>query len=83
MKQLLSRTVFSACLLLIVLAPLALAQKPVVTLSATSLSFATREAGTMSAAQVVTLTNTGNATLTITQLAAEAPTRFSTISAPR
>lgn len=70
MKQLLSRTVFSACLLLIVLAPLALAQKPVVTLSATSLSFATREAGTMSAAQVVTLTNTGNATLTITQLAA-------------
>lgn len=57
-------------LLLIFTASLALAQKPVVTLSATSLNFGTTEAGTMTAAQVVTLTNTGNAVLTITQLSA-------------
>ena len=41
-----------------------------VTLSATSLKFGTIEAGTMSPVQVVTLTNTGNAVLTITQLSA-------------
>ena len=59
-----------SALLLMVIAPLAMAQKPVVTLSATSLNFGTTEAGTMTAAQVVTLTNTGNAVLTITQLSA-------------
>ncbi len=57
-------------LLLIVMAPPAMAQQPIVTLSATSLNFGTTEAGTMTAAQVVTLTNTGNAVLTITQLSA-------------
>jgi len=56
--------------LLIVMAPLAMAQKPVVTLSTTSLNFGTAEAGTMTAAQVVTLTNTGTAALNITQLSA-------------
>ncbi len=61
---------FYTGLLLIVMAPLAIAQKPVVTLSATSLDFGTAEAGTMTAAQVVTLTNTGNAVLNITQLSA-------------
>ncbi len=57
-------------LLLIVTATLAMAQQPVVTLSATSLNFGATEAGTMTAAQVVTLTNTGNAALNITQLSA-------------
>jgi len=47
-----------------------MAQKPVVKLSTTSLNFGTIEAGTMSLAQVVTLTNTGDAVLTITQLSA-------------
>ncbi|MGA8215546.1 MAG: choice-of-anchor D domain-containing protein [Candidatus Sulfotelmatobacter sp.] len=55
-------------LILSVIAPLATAQQPVVTLSATSLKFGAIEAGTMSPAQVVTLTNTGNAVLTITHL---------------
>ena len=55
-------------LLLIVIAPSAIAQQPVVTLSATSLKFGTIEAETTSPVQVVTLTNTGNAVLTITQL---------------
>lgn len=61
---------FYVGLILIVIAPLAMAQQPVVTLSATSLNFGTTEAGTMTAAQVVTLTNTGNAALNITQLSA-------------
>src|SRR6202140_1429270 len=56
--------------LLIVMAPLAMAQKPVVTLSTTSLNFGTAEAGTMTVAQVITLTNTGTAALNITQLSA-------------
>ena len=41
---------------------------PSVTLSTGSLTFATQLVGTSSASQVVTLTNTGNATLTITSL---------------
>jgi hypothetical protein len=41
-----------------------MAQQPIVTLPATSLS--TLAAGTMSPMQVVTLTNTGDAVLTIT-----------------
>jgi hypothetical protein len=61
---------FYTGLLLIVMAPLAMAQKPVVTLSTTSLNFGTTEAGTMTAAQVVTLTNTGTAALNITTLSA-------------
>jgi hypothetical protein len=58
------------CSLLIAVAPFAMAQKPIVTLSPTSLNFGTVEAGTMSLPQVVTLTNTGTAALTITQLGA-------------
>ena len=61
---------FYSGLVLMVIAPLAMAQTPIVTLSATSLNFGTTEAGTMTAAQVVTLANTGNAALTITQLTA-------------
>src|SRR5271169_198154 len=61
---------FYTGLLLIVMAPLAMAQKPVVTLSTSTLNFGTTEAGTMTAAQVVTLTNTGDAVLNITQLSA-------------
>jgi hypothetical protein len=64
MKQRLPFAFYSG-LLLMVIAPLAMAQEPIVTLSATSLSFGTLEAGTMSPAQVVTLTNTGDAVLTI------------------
>jgi hypothetical protein len=56
--------------LLTIVAPLAMADAPVVTLSATTLNFGTTEAGTMTAAQVVTITNTGNAALNITQLSA-------------
>jgi len=41
---------------------------PSVTLSTGNLTFATQLVGTSSASQVVTLTNTGNATLTITSL---------------
>jgi len=62
--------VFYVGLLLFVTAPFAMAGEPVVTLSPTSLNFGTIEAGTMSLAQVVTLTNTGDAPLTITQLSA-------------
>jgi HYDIN/CFA65/VesB family protein/ASPM-SPD-2-Hydin domain-containing protein len=61
---------FCLVLLLIVIAPLAMASGPIVTLSATTLNFGTTEAGTMTAAQVVTLTNTGTAALDITQLSA-------------
>ncbi|HTW32031.1 MAG TPA: choice-of-anchor D domain-containing protein [Candidatus Sulfotelmatobacter sp.] len=57
-------------ILLLLAGPLATAQAPIVTLSTKSLNFGTVEAGTMSLAQVVTLTNTGNAVLTITQLTA-------------
>ncbi len=56
--------------LLLMVTPFAMAQAPVVTLSATTLNFGTAEAGTMTAAQVVKLTNTGNATLNISQLGA-------------
>ena len=42
---------------------------PAVTLSPTSLTFPTQLVGTKSAAQTVTLTNTGNATLSITSIA--------------
>lgn len=56
--------------LLMVIAPLAIGQQPVVTLSATSLKFGTLEAESTSPVQVVTLTNTGNAVLTITELSA-------------
>ncbi len=41
---------------------------PLVTLNPTSLTFATQDIGTKSAPQVVTLTNVGNATLTITSI---------------
>ncbi len=61
---------FYVGLLLLATAPLAMAQKPIVTLSPTSLNFGTVEAGTMALAQVVKLTNTGDAALTITQLSA-------------
>jgi sugar lactone lactonase YvrE len=43
---------------------------PVATLSATSLSFSIQQIGTASATQQVTLTNTGSAALTITNIAA-------------
>src|ERR1700683_1538077 len=69
MNRYLSRAFYSG-LLLIAIAPHAMAQKPVVKLSPTSLNFGTVEAGTMSLPQVVTLTNTGDAALTITQLGA-------------
>jgi hypothetical protein len=42
---------------------------PAIQLSATSLSFAAQQAQTASAAQSITVTNTGNAALTISQLA--------------
>ncbi len=45
---------------------------PVVSLTATSLTFASQVVGTTSASQSVTLTNTGNAALTITSIAASA-----------
>jgi hypothetical protein len=44
------------------------AQAPVVSLSPTSLSFSSQAVGITSAAQVVTLTNSGSATLQITQI---------------
>lgn len=59
---------FFACLVLIVAAPIAMAQA--VKFSPTSLNFGTITAGNMTLPQVVTLTNTGTATLDITQLAA-------------
>ena len=43
---------------------------PAVSLSATNLTFSNQQVGTVSAAQNVTLTNTGNATLTITSIVA-------------
>jgi hypothetical protein len=46
--------------------------QPVVSLSPTSLNFGSVPVGTTSAAQTVTLTNTGNATLNITSLTASA-----------
>ena len=45
----------------------------VATLSQTSLTFATQTVGTTSAAQTVTLTNTGNATLNITSISSSNP----------
>ena len=59
---------FFTCLVLIVTAPIAMAQA--VKFSPTSLNFGTITAGNMTLPQVVTLTNTGTATLDITQLAA-------------
>jgi Abnormal spindle-like microcephaly-assoc'd, ASPM-SPD-2-Hydin len=43
---------------------------PVVTLSSSSLTFASQTVGTTSAAQTVTMSNTGNASLTLTSVAA-------------
>src|SRR5260370_42324695 len=43
---------------------------PVVSLSATSLTFASQTVGTTSAAQSVTLSNTGNASLSLTSISA-------------
>jgi hypothetical protein len=63
---------FLTCLVLIAIAPIAMGQA-VVKLSATSLNFGTITAGDMTAGQVVTLTNTGNEDLDITQLAAGPP----------
>lgn len=63
---------FFTCLLLVTFASFAAAQAPTapaVSFSPTSLAFGTTTAGNMTEAQVVTLTNTGNATLDITQLA--------------
>ncbi len=68
MKKRLSPAIFT-CLILIAVAPCAVGQA-VVKLSATSLNFGTITAGNMTAAQVVTLTNTGNESLVITELAA-------------
>ncbi len=59
---------FFICLVLIATAPIAMAQA--VKFSPTSLNFGTITAGNMTAAQVVTLTNTGTAALDITQLSA-------------
>jgi len=70
-------------LLLFVVTPLAMAQQPVVTISAKSLKFGILGAGTMSPVQVVTLTNTGTAALTITQLSAGARFTCSTMGAPQ
>ena len=59
--------------ILMVIAPVATAQKtpssgPIVTLSATSLNFGTLEAGETTTAQVVTITNTGTADLDVTSI---------------
>ena len=64
---------FYSYLFLMVIAPVATARKPpssgpVVTLSATSLNFGTIEAGETTAAQIVTITNTGTADLDITSV---------------
>ena len=63
---------FFSFLLLMVIAPVATAQKPdsgpIVTLSATSLNFGTIEAGETTAVQIVTITNTGNADLDVTSI---------------
>ena len=45
------------------------AAQPAMTLSSTALSFAAQAVGTASAAQTVTVTNTGNAALTVSQVA--------------
>ncbi len=43
---------------------------PAITLNPTSLTFATQQVGTASAAQTITVTNSGNATLTVSQITA-------------
>ena len=54
------------------------APAPVASLSPTSLTFAGQLVGTTSAAQTVTLTNTGNAPLSVTTVTATAPFAIST-----